>query len=367
MRVLMTTDTVGGVWTFAQELASGLLTRDCCVLLSSFGRMPSAAQRKQCDELARRYGRRFRYVPSEVPLEWMEHNAEAFALGSAVLESEAEFFAPDLIHSNQFCYGALELDVPRVVTAHSDVLSWAKACRPERLADSEWLRNYVAQVQAGLTGADAVAAPTQWMLNALEENFELPDLRAVIPNGRSIAPSFNRPRELRAVTAGRLWDGAKGISMLAEVKSPVPISIAGESRFDGAEGAPNVGRAQLVGQLSPLEMMEMFRDSTIYLCPSIYEPFGLSALEAARCGCAVVARGIPSLREVWGDAARYFDSAEALTGILEELAADAEALQDLRRRSFERSLFFSRDRMVDGYLAIFEQVLIRSARAEHAA
>ena len=137
MRVLMTADTVGGVWTFAHELSCGLLERDCCVLLVSFGRMPSASQRKECEALRRRFGKHFRYVPSEIPLEWMEENAEAFAVGTALLEREAAMFAPDVVHSNQFCYGALKMDVPRVVTAHSDVLSWAKACRKAPLEDTE--------------------------------------------------------------------------------------------------------------------------------------------------------------------------------------------------------------------------------------
>lgn len=367
MRVLMTTDTVGGVWTFSQELACGLLERDCCVLLVSFGRAASASQRKQCDEMARRFGRHFRYVASEIPLEWMEDNAEAFSRGAALLEREAAVFAPDVIHSNQFCFGALGVEAARVVTAHSDVLSWAKACRKEPLADTEWLRNYVAQVQAGLSAADAVAAPTEWMMNALEENFDLPELRRVIPNGRSVPQSFNRPRELRAVAAGRLWDEAKGISLLGKIESPIPIAVAGEDRFEMAEAGRELGRVQVLGNLSQLEMMELFKDSSIYICPSVYEPFGLAALEAARCGCAVVARDMGSLREVWGDGALYFDSGESLTGILEELAGDPELLKEARRRSFAHSLYFSRDRMVDMYLKLFEQVQTRSARTEYAA
>jgi glycosyltransferase involved in cell wall biosynthesis len=39
--------------------------------------------------------------------------------------------------------------------------------------------------------------------------------------------------------------------------------------------------------------------------PSLYEPFGLAPLEAARAGAALVLSDIPSLREVWADAATY--------------------------------------------------------------
>src|SRR3569833_3996501 len=44
MRILMTTDTVGGVWSFTKELATGLLKNGDAVSLVSFGRKPSQSQ-----------------------------------------------------------------------------------------------------------------------------------------------------------------------------------------------------------------------------------------------------------------------------------------------------------------------------------
>ena len=45
--------------------------------------------------------------------------------------------------------------------------------------------------------------------------------------------------------------------------------------------------------------------AAIYALPAHYEPFGLSILEAAMSGCALVLGDIPSLREIWGDAAVF--------------------------------------------------------------
>lgn len=367
MRILITTDTIGGVWTFTQELAAGLLERENDVRMVSFGRMPSAAQQAQCDLLARRFGWRFGYVWSDVALEWMERNERAFEDGARVLERKASEFAPDVIHSNQFCYGAVDVSVPRVVTAHSDVLSWAKACRTEALPESEWLRNYVAQVQAGFAAADAVVAPTRWMMSAVAESFALPKRREVISNGRGIAAKFDGSRPLCAVTAGRLWDEAKGIRVLEYVESTIPIVVAGESRMGSAQRVESIGAARVIGQLTHAEMLELLERSAIYLCLSVYEPFGLAALEGARCGCAVVARDIESLREVWGDGALYFEDAPSLTDLLKQLARDERMLEDARQRSFERSLCFSRCRMVENYSRLFAQVQTECARAAHAA
>jgi glycosyltransferase involved in cell wall biosynthesis len=367
MRLLITTDTAGGVWTFTQELATGLLQRDCSVLLVSFGRKPSAAQLRQCDTLRRDFRSSFRYVASEVPLEWMDANEKAFSVGAELLHREAAAFAPDLLHSNQFCYGAFPLNLPRVITAHSDVLSWAKACRNESLPDTQWLRNYIAQVQAGLASADAVVAPTRWMMSALEESFTLPECRAIVPNGRAVPATFDAPRILCAVTAGRLWDEAKGISILQHVKSPIPILIAGESQFDSARQTQLIGDSRAVGFLSEPQMLDLCRHSILYLCLSCYEPFGLAAVEAARSGCAVIARNIASQHEVWEDGALYFDDADSLSALLDQLSRSPQLLEQVRRRSFNRSQVFSRDRMIDNYLQLYEHVQMKFAKVENVA
>jgi glycosyltransferase involved in cell wall biosynthesis len=284
-----------------------------------------------------------------------------------LLEREAAAFAPEMVHSNQFCYGALDVSVAKVVTAHSDVLSWARACRKDPLENTSWLQRYVAHVQAGLSGADAVVAPTRWMMDAVADSFALPACRAVIPNGRSVAAEFERARVLRAVTAGRLWDEAKGISILSDVKSSVPVAIAGDFSHESSERAANLGNARFVGQLSETEMLGLLGESAIYLCLSVYEPFGLAALEAARCGCAVIARDIASLQEVWEDGALFFNTAEELAGLLGRMARDAQFLEGARRRSFERSQYFSRERMVEKYCRLFQKVKAGQARAEHVA
>lgn len=367
MRVLITTDTVGGVWTFTQELATGLLERGNPVLMVSFGRAPSVAQRAQCELLLQCYTGRFRYVPSEIPLEWMDANERVFEEGQRVLQLEAERFHPDIVHCNQFCYGAFESRTPRIITAHSDVLSWAQACHGGPLPPSPWLSRYVALVRAGLVASDAVVAPTQWMLDALEQSFTLPEEKKAIPNGRDIAVDFNSVRELRAVTAGRIWDEAKGIDLLEEMNSPIPIVVAGEVDLSAEGKAAKVGTATLLGRLSEPEMIDLLQRSSIYLCLSRYEPFGLAPLEAGLCGCAVVTRDIPSLREVWDDGAIYFSNADSLREIVQELAASPAILHRARELSYRRAYQFNRTRMVNEYLNLYRGVLQHQEKAEHAA
>jgi glycogen synthase len=359
MRLLITTDTIGGVWTFSLELVRGLLGRGCAVALVSLGRKPSPTQQAACDTLTERFGQSFFYTPSDTPLEWLDTNGLAFIEAAPLLAQIARQFQPDLLHSNQFCFGALELPIPKVVTAHSDVLSWAQCCGTI-LAPSPWLHQYVSLVRSGLSGATSVVAPTRWMMQSLAKLYTLPQTQVVISNGRSILGSNERMRTLQAVSAGRVWDPAKGLSLLADVQSAIPIFVAGEVERGSSVISSPSPFVTLLGAMTQQRLLRLFRESAIYLCTSIYEPFGLAPLEAALCGCAVLARDIPSLREVWQDEALYFSDAPSLSQLLYRLQHSPEALDELQVRSSQRAQHFTRDRMVERYLALFEMTAAKS-------
>lgn len=358
MRILMTTDTVGGVWTFTEELATTLLRQGCAVCIVIVGDSASPAQQSWCDRMQSRWQNRFRYEHVDAPLEWMENNDQAYDKAAPRLLCLIEEFNADLFHSNQFCFGALPVAVPKTITAHSDVFSWAKACRGGALESSNWLTRYSSLVTRGIREANAVAAPTEWMATALANTFRSRQTPTVIPNGRTLPPPVDAgSRTLQAVTAGRLWDEAKNISLLAEVQSPMPILVAGEKRRGSAALKCPLGNAIGLGVLASEALVALFRKSAIYICTSRYEPFGLAPLEAALCGCAVLAYDIPSLREVWGSAALYFDSSHSLTVLLHELNEDPARLDAAQERSIARARTFTAKRMASGYFRLFEEVL----------
>lgn len=369
MRILMTTDTVGGVWTFTKELAAGLLRSDCAVALVSLGRMPSPSQQAWADEQIEHWGARFRYEALDTPLEWMNDNERAFSGAAPTLTQITDEFDPELLLSSQYCFGALPCDLPRIVIAHSDVLSWAEACRPDGLEQSEWLDTYIAHVQNGLDGADAVVAPTQWMLDALARNFTLPPERSVIANGRTLpGVDMAAKRRMQAVTAGRLWDEAKNVKLLEAVDSPIPLLIAGESQHESSSLTTNGADIRLLGSLHETAMLSLLRESAIYICTSRYEPFGLAPLEAAQCGCAVLANDIPSLREVWGDSALYFTGPDSLSSWLWRLSDHPWLLNEAREIAANHSRSFTAERMTESYLDLFKSISKQSSRvASHVA
>jgi glycosyltransferase involved in cell wall biosynthesis len=296
-------------------------------------------------------GARFRYDALDVPLEWMQENTRAYEAAEKPLLQIARIFRADLIHANQFCFGALPIHTPKIVTAHSDVLSWAGVCRPEGFEDSIWLRRYCALVNSGLRGANAIVAPTQWMACALRRGFPAAKNVGVILNGRTIESMRVDPcqRILQAVSVGRLWDEAKGFSVLAGMDAAMPVVVAGETTLEDAAAA---------GALSEEEVLSLFRCSSVYVATSVYEPFGLAPLEAALCGCAVVANDIESLREVWCDAAIYYRGAAELRRVLDRLVERPDELRCARLRSQRRGLELSVEKMMDGYLDLYTELLV---------
>lgn len=353
MRVLITTDAVGGVWSFTRELAAGMLAEQHDVCLVSFGREPSAAQ---CAEVASLHtGQRFAFHSAPVPLEWMENNESAYSAGTAFLLPLIDAWRPAVLHLNQLCYGALPCGLPKVVSVHSDVLSWAQACRPEGLAPSPWLEQYRSLVRSGVAGATALAAPTAWMRDAFLQHFCFAAPFAVVANSVSLQAKAQgiAARKPQLVTAGRFWDEGKGFALLTDLQLQWPIVVAGECPPQMQESEA----VSFVGTLSPEELACLFHASAIYLCTSIYEPFGLAPLEAALCGCAVVARDLPSLREVWGDAALYFSSQEQLRVVVHLLTQHADLLHAVQQRCQKRAATFTQERMTRGYLDVYQQAM----------
>jgi glycosyltransferase involved in cell wall biosynthesis len=186
----------------------------------------------------------------------------------------------------------------------------------------------------------------------------------VIPNGRD--PKLFRPtaKEPVVFSAGRLWDEAKNLEALERVapRLPWPVFVAGENHHpDGGEIRPH--NTRLLGRLSQRALAAWLGRSAIYALPARYEPFGLSVLEAALAGCALVLGDIPSLRETWRNRAVFVppDDPDALEAAIVSLIEDPDRRQSLAAGARNRALEHAPERMVDGYLEAYGQLLAEGA------
>ena len=355
-RLLMTADTVGGVWVYALELCRALGPSGVEIALATMGARLTSAQYSEVQSLPH-----VRLFESSYKLEWMdEPRADVEQAGLWLLGLEQEF-RPDIVQLNSYPHGAFPWRARKVVVGHSCVLSWWSAVR-QADAPPE-LEEYSESVMAGLHGADLVIAPSRAMLSALDEHYGPLRKSCVIPNGRSLPGMLFPPKQDLIFAAGRLWDEAKNISALVQVapRLPWPVCLAGEdTRPNGRTQAhPGVNYA---GRLSSQEMVRWYERASIYVLPARYEPFGLSVLEAAIAGCALVLGDIPSLHEVWGDAARFVppDDTDALEKTIRELIDSRATREALGAKARQIAAAYTPENMAADYLAAYQSVL-----AEH--
>lgn len=343
-RVLMTADTVGGVWTFAMELCEALGEHGTEVVLATLGGEPSDDQRAQAAEIAN-----LRLRSSAYKLEWMEEPwRDVEASGEWLLALEKEC-APDIIHLNTLAHGALPWRASAVLTVHSCVVSWWKAVHGVAPPDSWDL--YATLVRRSLRAAAAIVAPTRALMESVQANYgvDAPACR-VIANGRDPARFQAAVKEPFILSAGRLWDEAKNVRALAAITTrvPWPVYVAGESD-DWLPGCHSLGR------LTAQKLADRLARTSIYAAPALYEPFGLSILEAALAGCALVLGDIDSLREIWGDAALFVlpTSTEALAAALRWLIDNPAQREEFAQKSSRRALEFTARRMGSEYAGLY--------------
>jgi glycosyltransferase involved in cell wall biosynthesis len=355
LRVLMTTDCLGGVFSYALALARELARRGATVHLATMGERMRSEQRDAAHAVPS-----LTLHESSFALEWMESPwAEVDRAGQWLVALEREL-RPSVVHLNGFAHGDAGFRAPVVIVGHSCVVSWWEAVLGED-APPAW-NVYRTRVREGIEGARAVLAPSEVMLAALQRHHgPLPSPRVVhnglppLPRGGAGLPPSRRDPVVLA--AGRIWDQAKNLTVLERVAPRVawPIRVAGSDLHPGGTRRP-LRNVDARGWLSPAALGHEMERASVFVAPARYEPFGLGPLEAAQRGCALVLGDIASLREVWGDAAVFVppDDVDAIAGALSDLAEDALLRARMAGRAAERARRYTAAAMVDGTLAAYE-------------
>ncbi|MGE0526857.1 MAG: glycosyltransferase [Bdellovibrionales bacterium] len=361
-RILMTTDTVGGVWHYSLDMARGLAEYGVCVHLATMGKNLTPHQAAEAGAIPN-----LQIHESSFKLEWMEEPWTEVDAAGLWLLSLARELQPNVIHFNHFCSAHLPFNAPKLVVAHSDVLSWWRSVLNCEAPDAWDI--YRTRVACGLRAADSVVAPTETMLKSVQSDFgPLPRCK-VIPNGRSsfgasIDAFTHKAKEPFVLSLGRIWDPAKNFKLLNEVAPslPWPVVAAGQSEDLLGHQEP-LSNLKLIGEVSPDSVCSYMQRAAIYALPAKYEPFGLSVLEAAYRRCALVLGDIASLRENWEGAALFVnpDDGADIRNALRRLIEDPDLREQLGSRAQSRARNLTVTRMVSEYMREYVH-LVNSAR-----
>ncbi|WP_284945466.1 glycosyltransferase family 4 protein [Acidisoma cladoniae] len=341
-RLLITTDAVGGVWSYTLDLARALSERKVEVELAILGPAAAPAQMASAAAIAGAT-----VHDTALPLDWMTEDAATLESTAALLATLAWEREVDLVQVHTpALVGSSAWPAPVLAVAHSCVGTWWNAVRDTPLPEAFHARRDA--MAAGLDAADGVVAPTHAFAAALRQVYGTRRDIAVVHNGRLASARSERARR-GVLCAGRLWDEGKNIAFLDRVAGltpSVPFQAAGPTQ--GANGAAvELRRMEMLGTLSETGMAEAMGAARIFASPALYEPFGLAVLEAAQAGLPLVLADIPTLRELWDGAAIFLlphdESAWAAT--LDALHGDDAGCRLWGERAQRRACTYTVERL----------------------
>ena len=234
----------------------------------------------------------------------------------------------DLVHSHTWYanlaghLASLAHDVPHVVTTHS--LEPLRPWKAEQLGGGYAISRWVEQT--ALEAADAVIAVSHGMrddvlacypdvdpdrVHVVHNGIDLEAYRPVTGTGVLTAHGIDPDRPY-AVFVGRitrqkgvvhLLDAIdhlpEGTQVVLAAGAPDTPAIADEFRRRVAElDARGRGPVWIDRMLPRDQVVELLSHAAVFVCPSIYEPFGIVNLEAMACGTAVVASAVGGIPEI---------------------------------------------------------------------
>jgi glycosyltransferase involved in cell wall biosynthesis len=253
---------------------------------------------------------------------------------------------------------------PGVVTVHDLAFAALDDDMPARTQ-----RKYRLLVPAAVRSADRVICPSEFTAVDLETRYGVAREKIrVIPEAPALASGHAPAPEGPYVLAVGDLRPKKNLGVLIDAFRrlhadglPHRLILAGADLGQGAALLRRAGEApvQLAGFLSDLDLDALLRGADAFVMPSLYEGFGLAALDAMARGCPTLLARAGALPEVGGSAAPLFDPGDAsaladlLGGVLEDRSRRAAMAEAGRRRAAE----FSWAATAAATVAVYEELL----------
>ena len=359
--ILMTADTVGGVWQYATDLSAALCAAGHRVTLAVLGPPACTAQR----QAAARIGG-LELVETGLPLDWLAGGSGPVEAAACELAALARRKRVDLVHCNMpTLAGATSFPVPVVAVTHGCVATWWQAAHGEPLPSTyDWHRRMMAR---GLAAADAVVAPSAAYAVTVRQAYSLPAEPLVVHNGRlPHASAAAKPIEA-ALTVGRLWDPVKNAALLDRAAARLSLPILAVGACTGPHGEQFVpAHLQALGHIEGARLGALLARRPVFVSAASFEPFGLAVLEAAQAGCALILSDIASFRELWDGAALFVPPGDedGFAAAIERCVADPALRAALGERAAQRAARYTPQAAASAMARLYASL---SARQEAAA
>lgn len=243
----------------------------------------------------------------------------------------------------------------RVVTVHD--LTWRRY--PE-LLQSETLANLEREMAREIFRADAILCVSEATRHDLLACYDIDPHRAVTIHS-GLPPIFSDRIETKTPAPPYLLfvstiEPRKNLDTLIDAFESLKdrdrysgsLVIAGKVGWKSERTLERIRRSRWSASMIHLhyvargDLGALYRNADLFVFPSLYEGFGFPLLEAMAHGVPVIAARTSSLPEIGGDAALYFEPADAdeLAKTIESVLNDEGLRDDLRKRGLERAAEF---------------------------
>jgi glycosyltransferase involved in cell wall biosynthesis len=216
--------------------------------------------------------------------------------------------------------------------------------------------------------AGRLVTNSNYSLSEIERNTPIPPGRVTVihhgvPDPFGALPG--REKERLALTVGAVDRGTlvqKGQLPFARASRELPdvrFMLAGKWLDEAVDELRAAGgtNLQLTGWLSDEQLLDAYREASVYVQASRHEGFGLAVAEAMLAGCVPVVMNVTAMPEVVGDAGVLIDSQEpdaVAAGIRNALGLGPSASTAARERILTS---FPMDRRREGILRVVEEAL----------
>jgi glycosyltransferase involved in cell wall biosynthesis len=224
-------------------------------------------------------------------------------------------------------------------------------------------------LRAGARSAERVICPSQFTASDLTARYRVPQERIrVIPEAPALpAGTLAPPSGPYLLAAGDLRPKKNLPVLIAAYRELRRRGLPHRLVLAGADLGASAGLIalaageplELTGFVSDERLDALIRGAVALVVPSLYEGFGLIALDAMVRGCPVLLANAGALPETGGDAAVYFAPADPseLAARLEQLLGDPVELGRLAGAGRARAAQFSWERTAAATAAVYQELL----------
>lgn len=163
-------------------------------------------------------------------------------------------------------------------------------------------------------------------------------------------PRKNMEKLLAALTLLSKWKTAFHFIQVGGVFTPAQRRLIQDSGIEH--------HVRQMRRVTEGDLIRLYNIADVFVLPSLYEGFGLPALEAMACGTPVVAANTASLPEVVGTAALLVDpqSPQAIAEAIAHVLSDTALAMQMRQQGLERARQFTWERTARETLAVYQEI-----------